>query len=776
MPLYESKLAELEALAQKFPDRPRAMLKAAHAARKLGLHERALHWWRAAGEQLPERPQLAIECIRELMHLEHYDEAERQLQALPASLVDDVRTEILRIRLLARRDYAAAKRAFGEALRSTARADLPDLVRAGNVLGFHRESIQHLDAPAEPAGPNVAALAIALGRAWALSGEFPRARETVEELGATLLDPDQLLAAAALRLDADDAVGAAGALREIAARHRAAPDSLSAAQRRRACELCERADFDDAHAASLADLRAADEARPVPDLSGRDIVSLEDSRLWIESLIEAEEVDRAWLALREAQRRFSRRDLALENAALLGMDMRFDEQVDCLADATRSDPFHERFAAELVRCLTDHGRVAEAERILQLWIERRPGSSLWRHRQMHWAAGAYRDWAALIALHDEAERRVSLRARFDLRVHRAQTLMRMGKLDHADRLVDALRSDAWLVPMSADRRQRFELTTAEMLTRLGRQREGRRILDRLLATDPPRRLRDEIHRVSCNNEAFGGRDPERFQRHRNSISNERHHLRITPFERMAVQPPPLRTLVLVHLFYPELWPEIRDYLRSLQGTRFELCVAVGDRSDSSDVERAVREFEPKARVRRVENRGFDIGAHWQNLADIDLKGFDVVLLLQSKKSSHTRIGDVWRNNLTRSLIGTPERWHANLHAFAQQPRLGMIASALHQSSFHSWQYIEMKQVLQTLGLPTRFDALKDYQEFVTGTQFAIRADLLAEMHSKTRDRIAFEPYESLSLRQLREHTLAHAMERAFGLYVRWRDYEILWRP
>jgi hypothetical protein len=34
----------------------------------------------------------------------------------------------------------------------------------------------------------------------------------------------------------------------------------------------------------------------------------------------------------------------------------------------------------------------------------------------------------------------------------------------------------------------------------------------------------------------------------------------------------------------------------------------------------------------------------------------------------------------------------------------------------------------------------------------------------------------LGIARRSDESLAHAMERAFGLYVRWRGFEILWRP
>jgi lipopolysaccharide biosynthesis protein len=264
---------------------------------------------------------------------------------------------------------------------------------------------------------------------------------------------------------------------------------------------------------------------------------------------------------------------------------------------------------------------------------------------------------------------------------------------------------------------------------------------------------------------------------RNGLSRPRHHLSIAPFATSTSVPTPaLRVIVLLHLFHPEQWPEFRERLSTIRGGATQLLVAIPEGFEAEACIVDILAFDAKARIVRVANRGFDVGSHWQALDTIDLRTFDVAMLLQAKKSSHTRIGPIWRRNLVNALIGTPERWRDNLRAFASNPQVGMIGSAWHQSSFHPWTYPAMGEVLRALQMPTRFDEIKPIHEFVAGSMFMVRAPLLAEMHERTRGTIAFEPYELLGIARRSDESLAHAMERAFGLYVRWRGFEILWRP
>lgn len=255
---------------------------------------------------------------------------------------------------------------------------------------------------------------------------------------------------------------------------------------------------------------------------------------------------------------------------------------------------------------------------------------------------------------------------------------------------------------------------------------------------------------------------------------------------MTILPPPQglelsevarsqRIAVLLHLFYPALWDDFSDQLHRLKASRVRLFVTVGVNGLPERVRQALYDIDESAVIKTVENRGFDIGAHWQSLDSIDLKAFDLVMLLQSKRSDHIASGAAWRTNLRDALMGSWAVWQANLEAFAKNPRLGLIGSLLHRGYRDSWQYKAMREVLEALGLPTQFDAIRPLYEYVSGTMFIIRAHLLAEMHERTRSKLHFPLYEELSVGHRLDHSLAHAMERAFGIYTRWRGYDIGWR-
>jgi tetratricopeptide (TPR) repeat protein len=824
--------SELVDLSKRFPELAEAGLQAGHAARWLGQRGEALQRFNDAAAVLNERA-ILLDIVRELLHLERFVEANARLATLPSSVRGTLEAKLLRLAIAARLDCDAARRFLREALGSERdAAPRAALLRDAADLGFGQEALSALQVPEAALALESPVLQIEIARICLRIGDAEKANEIVERVARESLPPKQLADLLEICAELDDPQRVRALLAELESALPRFP-VLPRGQLERAVLLAFEAGESD-RGSALLESRGADAGGPsrmfravlaaergdvagaldlieaevsinpetpldrwrgrvasaggdLPaaraalqrQLSDSSPVALQDTRLWVRTLIDSEEISRAWGELRRLEAVFPARDLLGERADVLHSDLRLDEELELLRQAVARDPLNENAAVRLVLALIQLEQPVEARKLLDLWAKRRPSSLVWLRRRLLLAAATHHDERDLLKVYDGCRRAATPRGRIELGFDRLQIATRLGLHDEADRLLDAFRADVMRAPFSDQRRNEFQASAAHQLTWLGRRGEARPVFDRLTSdARAPVQLVDEWLRLASVDETFGAGDAHRCAMLRGRISNPRHHLQVAPFHDAApAGTPPTRVLVLVHLFHPALWPEIRDRLAtSLRGTPFRLRVSLGGPSNFDAVLPGLRALDADVQVVRVENRGFDVGGHWQNLERVDLQAFDVVMLLQTKESRHTRVGPVWRRNLMHALMGSAARWRDNLCAFADNQRLGMIASALHQSSFHSWSYPEMQQVLRALGMPLEFDALKAVHRFATGTMFMIRADLLAEMHAKTRRKIEFERYERLSVRKRRDDSYAHAMERAFGMYVLWRGYEILWRP
>ena len=120
-----------------------------------------------------------------------------------------------------------------------------------------------------------------------------------------------------------------------------------------------------------------------------------------------------------------------------------------------------------------------------------------------------------------------------------------------------------------------------------------------------------------------------------------------------------RILVILHLFYPQSWKEIREYLLNLRPYKWDLCITfppfVKDKLDYDDI----RSLNKDAIFLETENAGYDIGPFLKALKKTDLSNYDIVIKAQSKGVRRKKIfiygelfiGRGWFVNLFEGILG-----------------------------------------------------------------------------------------------------------------------------
>ena len=227
----------------------------------------------------------------------------------------------------------------------------------------------------------------------------------------------------------------------------------------------------------------------------------------------------------------------------------------------------------------------------------------------------------------------------------------------------------------------------------------------------------------------------------------------------------MKTLVIVHVFYPQLGPELRDCIRNVGA-----CDVVVTYVDAAAVAAARRDF-PNARFILCENRGYDIWPFLKALKSVDLAAYDLVVKLHTKRDidlprkaevGYTVLnGSRWRDHLL-AFVKTSEAWAKTVARFGD-PAIGMVADRhvvfrrcdakreAHGGSFDA----AVNALNETWGIPAKRDG-----RFVGGTMFAVRASILARLVSRPFSAEMF----GLSGGHESE-TYAHVLERMFGLIV-----------
>ena len=223
------------------------------------------------------------------------------------------------------------------------------------------------------------------------------------------------------------------------------------------------------------------------------------------------------------------------------------------------------------------------------------------------------------------------------------------------------------------------------------------------------------------------------------------------------------TAVVLHIYYPELWDEIRDHLDHLAGD-FDLYVSIpeGVYFDKN----LILEKYPEAFIYRCHNRGRDMAPFIQFLSLITKAGYMQVCKLHTKKSLHREDGTLWRTEIYNELLGSL----ASVDEIKQQllnPDIGLIGPKNH---ILSTQYFMggNEKLVSTLANRLNLGYSGEPFTFIAGSMYWFKPQAIATVLELNLDENDF-PEETGQI----DGTLAHAMERLIGLAAHQGGYKVI---
>ena len=226
----------------------------------------------------------------------------------------------------------------------------------------------------------------------------------------------------------------------------------------------------------------------------------------------------------------------------------------------------------------------------------------------------------------------------------------------------------------------------------------------------------------------------------------------------------MKVAVIVHVFYPELWPHLAQCIRSI-GDEKDVFASCSSETVASAV---VRDF-PAAKVVIVENRGYDVWPFLKILNTLDLERYSHVVKLHTKRTichphqmhGYDMRGTIWRE-LLLSFVDTPQKWAESRRLILGDATVGMVSHPRCILGRRDMGRSERKSFDRAAEMARElFGGTVDYRkaEYVAGTIFLVRANLLAPLQG----RFKAEDFELADVN--RTETLAHVLERLFGMCV-----------
>jgi lipopolysaccharide biosynthesis protein len=235
------------------------------------------------------------------------------------------------------------------------------------------------------------------------------------------------------------------------------------------------------------------------------------------------------------------------------------------------------------------------------------------------------------------------------------------------------------------------------------------------------------------------------------------------FPQMVIKNPHKKNqyAVILHLFFEELWPEIKQHLSSLNAVGFDLYVTV----TSVITGLKVKQDFPEAYIQLVENRGRDILPFIKMLALVEPLGYAAICKIHSKKSIHDeQLGTAMRTVLFDYLLGSTEIVMNIITAFNTQENLGLVApkaTLLSHDEYLGNNGPQLDRLCEFLGLHTADKS----SLFPAGSMFWFRPPGLKKM-LKIPDHFFRLEHGAV------DEECEHAVERLFCVAVESEGYQV----
>jgi hypothetical protein len=222
---------------------------------------------------------------------------------------------------------------------------------------------------------------------------------------------------------------------------------------------------------------------------------------------------------------------------------------------------------------------------------------------------------------------------------------------------------------------------------------------------------------------------------------------------------PAKTAVMLHVYYPQQWPELLALLEHLAPDIDIFASVTGPQAPT--LRALIAQYDPAAQVVEMPNRGRDIAPFLALLPALIAQQYDCVCKLHTKQSNYAQIdGRGWRFDLWSGLIGRGDEVQRIRMRFRMDATLGMLGLRDYwvcEQDFRDSRHDRVVELATTL-LAQR---APENWHFFAGTMFWFRPQALRPLLS-----LGVEPDDFESEQGQREGTLAHAFERLLPLAVR----------
>lgn len=230
-----------------------------------------------------------------------------------------------------------------------------------------------------------------------------------------------------------------------------------------------------------------------------------------------------------------------------------------------------------------------------------------------------------------------------------------------------------------------------------------------------------------------------------------------------------KILVHVHIFYENLYPELKACLLNLNDYNCDYIFTFV--KENEVLESDIKSTFKNVNVEIVKNLGFDLGPFVHVLNEVNLNDYSYVIKLHTKRDIPLNgkkdwyTGSGWRDALLK-FIRSKDVFDKVVERLEKNPNVGMHGPNICTFNKKTDDHFSYKQALAYF--KEKMLPLSNYK-FVAGTMFMVRADLLEQIKKLN---LTQDDFESPDLSH-EGCQMAHIFERLCGYTVTSQDYKIV---
>ena len=215
-----------------------------------------------------------------------------------------------------------------------------------------------------------------------------------------------------------------------------------------------------------------------------------------------------------------------------------------------------------------------------------------------------------------------------------------------------------------------------------------------------------------------------------------------------------------------MWDEISYYLLNIP-EKFDLFISLNHSYSIDHIRNIINDF-PHAYLFCFENRGRDILPFIKLYEKLLPARYKFICKIHTKKSSHLAWGDLWRRHSLECLLGSKKNITEILN-FLSEENIGIVVPWGNKLSYKNWKQGNENTIKKIINKTKKLTYFEDFY-FPAGSMFWFKPRALEGL-LKLIEGEEFEPEKGQV-----DGTLAHAIERMFGLVCYLNGYNILEYP